>query len=274
MEIGVDLGGTNIRAGLVNKGRVLKKETTLCPSRSSEQEVLQCLEELIARIIVPNVKGIGIGVPSVVDAERGIVYNVANIPSWKCVELKNVLEKRFALPAFVNNDSNCFALGVSKYGEGCKYRNLVGLTIGTGIGAGVIIDGKLYCGKNTGAGEVGSLHYLDYDFEHYCSSGFFVRYHSTTGKEAAAKAARGDEKALKIWMEFGHHLGELMKTILFIYDPEVIVIGGGIASALPFYQKAMFDAMSNFPYPETLHGVRIMTSKVEDMTLLGASALV
>lgn len=274
MKIGVDLGGTNIRVGLVKDGVVLKKEIIPCPSQATGEEVLFCLESLIERMIVPQAKGIGVGVPSVVDATEGIVYNAANIPSWKEVPLKHLLEKRFSVPVCVNNDSNCFTLGVKHFGEGRTCRNMVGMTIGTGVGAGIIINDELYGGENTGAGEIGSLPYLSHDFEHYCSSGFFVHYYGITGKEAAAKATTGDRSALQIWNEFGSHLGELMKTVLFTYDPEAIIIGGGIASAFTFYETSMWRALSTFPYTETVKKIKIVASRIEDAALLGASALI
>lgn len=274
MEIGVDLGGTNMRVGLVKNGALIKKEIVSCSSKATYDEVLGRLESLIDKVMCKEVEGIGVGVPSVVDLEEGVVYNVANIPSWTEVPLKQLLLQRFEVPVCINNDSNCFALGVKLFGEGKGFRNLVGMTIGTGVGAGIIIDGELYCGQNTGAGEVGSLPYLSYDFEHYCSSGFFVRYHHLTGKEAAEKAAAGDAKALEVWNEFGSHLGELMKAVLFAYDPEAIVLGGGIASAFTFYEQAMLQSMQTFPYEETVKRVKILVSRVEDVALLGASALV
>lgn len=274
MRIGVDLGGTNMRVGLVKDGLVIDKEIVPCPSQATEQEVLLCLEKLVGRLMRPEVSGIGVGVPSVVDAGEGIVYNVANIPSWKEVPLKRRLEECFGVPACINNDSNCFALGVKHFGEGRDYHNMLGMTIGTGVGAGIIINDELYNGRNTGAGEVGSLPYLAHDFEHYCSSGFFVRYYGLTGKEAAVKAASGDEQALRIWEEFGSHLGELMKAVLFTYDPEAIVIGGGIASAFAFYERSMRETMLTFPYAETVKRVKILVSQVEDVALLGASVLV
>lgn len=274
MKIGIDLGGTNMRVGLVENGSLVRKEVVSCSAKATYEEVLARLESLINLMMCPEVKGIGVGVPSVVDSEEGVVYNVANIPSWKEVPLKRLLEERFSVPAYINNDSNCFALGVKLFGEGRRYRNLVGMTIGTGIGTGIIINGELYCGQNTGAGEVGSLPYLSYDFEHYCSSGFFVRYHNLTGKEAAERAATGDTKSLEVWDEFGSHIGELMKAVLFTYDPEAIVIGGGIASAFAFYQHAMYKAMQTFPYAETVKRVKVFVTEVEDVALLGASALV
>ena len=157
MKIGIDLGGTNIRVGLVENGSLVRKEVVTCPSKATYEEVLGRLEGLIDRVMCPEVAGIGVGVPSVVDSEEGIVYNVANIPSWTEVPLKRLLQERFSVPVYINNDSNCFALGVKLFGEGRKYRNLVGMTIGTGVGTGIIINGELYSGQNTGAGEIGSL---------------------------------------------------------------------------------------------------------------------
>ena len=143
------------------------------------------------------------------------------------------------------------------------------------LGRGLfIINGELYSGQNTGAGEIGSLPYLSHDFEHYCSSGFFVRYYNLTEKEAAEKAATGDAKTMEIWSVFGSHIGELMKAVLFTYDPEVIVIGGGISSAFTYYKHSMYQAMQAFPYTETVKRVKIFVTEIEDVALLGASALV
>lgn len=274
MEIGVDLGGTNMRVALVQEGVIVKKEVAECPSKGSESEVLNQLIELIDKVMVPGVEGIGIGVPSVVDAQAGIVYHVANIPSWQQVPLKQILEESFAVPVYVNNDSNCFVLGEKIGGHGKGYRDIVGITIGTGIGAGLIINHELYGGQDTGAGEIGSLPYLAHDFEYYCSSGFFVTYYQTTGREAAEKALAGDVEALAIWREFGSHLGELMKAVLFAYNPEAIILGGGIASAFSLYEAAMRERMETFPYPETVKRVQIFVSQINDIALLGASALV
>lgn len=274
MKLAIDLGGTNIRIAQVVDGEIVDKTAIPCPSKESYNEVMLHIEGLIESMMTSEVEGIGIGVPSVVDAVRGIVYNPTNIPSWKEVHLKEILERQFSVPVFVNNDANCFALGEKLFGEGVPYRDVVGLALGTGVGSGIIIDGKLYNGRNTGAGEIGSLPYLDSDFEHYCSSGFFVDHYQLTGKEAAARAAQGDPTALEIWQAFGFHLGNLMKAVLFTYDPQTIVIGGGIASAFPYYESAMRASMSNFPYAETLKGLQVLVSKKPDISMLGASALI
>lgn len=274
MKLAIDLGGTNIRIGQVVDGEIVGKRAIPCPSKESYEEVLLHIETLIEEMMTPEVEGIGIGVPSVVDAVQGIVYNAANIPSWKEVHLKEILERRFSVPVFVNNDANCYALGEKLFGEGVPYRDVVGLALGTGVGSGIIIDGKLYNGRNTGAGEIGSLPYLDSDFEHYCSSDFFLSHYQLTGKEAALRAAQGDPAALQLWQVFGSHLGNLMKAILYTYDPEAIIIGGGIASAFPYYAPAMWASMGDFPYGETLKGLQVLVSKKADISMLGASALI
>ena len=274
MTIGVDLGGTNIRCGLVNSGKVVTKLSETCRSNRPKEEVMEQLEGLISRLINPQVKGIGIGVPSVVDMQRGIVYNVANIPSWKEVHLKKILEKKFKLPAFVNNDSNCFALGEHSCGMGKPFRNMLGVTLGTGVGAGVIINNELYSGSNTGAGEIGCLPYLEHTYEYYCGSNFFVKFYGMTGKEASQLANAGNAHALKIWEEFGTHMGMLVQAILYVYDPEAIVFGGSIANAYPFFSTQMKKVMAGFDYPKTLKKIKILISNQEDISLLGAAGLV
>lgn len=274
MKLAIDLGGTNIRIGQVVDGVIVARRAIAYPAKDSYNEVMLQLGTLIDSMMTSEVDGIGIGVPSVVDSKRGIVYNATNIPSWKEVHLKEILEQKHSVCVSVNNDANCFALGEKLFGEGASFQNLVGLTLGTGVGAGIIIDGQLYNGRNTGAGEIGSLPYQDADFEHYCSSDFFTKYYGLTGKEAALKAAHGDTEALGIWEMFGRHLGELIKAILFTYDPEMIVIGGGISAAFSYYEAAMYASMSDFPYAETLKNLQIRITQKADISMLGASALI
>lgn len=273
MKLAIDLGGTNVRIGQVVNGEVIKKISVSGPSNLSCEKGVAYLAALIEDMMEPSVESIGIGVPSVVDAEHGIVYNVANIPSWICVPLKTILEEKFHVPVFVNNDANCFALGEHAFGEGRHYKNMLGITIGTGVGAGIIINGQLYNGENTGAGEIGSFPYLAYDFEHYCSSGFFTRYHNITGQEAALKAEQGDAQALEVWNEFGEHFGNLIKSVMFAYDPQAVVLGGGISAAFPFFEKSMWKTIQSFPYSESVKKMRILVTGNENISLLGASAL-
>lgn len=274
MILGIDLGGTNIRIGRILNGNILDKISAPSPAGQSLDDSLNYLKELIRKMLGEGIEGIGIGVPSVVDIDKGIVYNVNNIPSWKEVYLKDILSEEFGLPVYINNDSNCFVLGEKEYGTGREFKDIVGITLGTGVGTGVVINNTLYGGRNTGAGEIGSLPYLDATLEDYCGSGFFVHHYKTTGKDAAINAKNGDAKALGAWQEFGKHMGNLMQTVLYVYDPEVVILGGGIAEAYPFFEKDMKELMSQFPYPETIKNIQIKVSDNTDISILGAAALV
>lgn len=272
MRLAIDLGGTNLRIAQVENGICLRKKSVPCKATEEAEVVIAQLSQLIEEMMLPEVDGIGIGVPSIVDATRGIVYHVANIPSWKEVHLKEILEKEYNVAVAVNNDCNCFTLGVSLYGEGRNYADLVGITLGTGVGAGIMVDRHLYSGRYTGAGEIGLLPYLDSDFEHYCSSPFFSRHH-TTGAQLADRALKGEPEALALWNEFGSHLGQLMKAVLYAYSPQAIVLGGGISPAFPFFEQAMWQAMGDFPYRQILEKVKVIPSLLQEANLLGASAL-
>ena len=271
MKIGLDLGGTNFRAGLVDGEKLLRKKVVPCP-KGNEKEVNDALLSLVERLLNDDVTSIGVGVPSVVDRDKGIVYNAANIPCWQEVHLRQIMEDAFHRPVFINNDANCFTLGVHAFGEGRGYHDMVGLTIGTGVGAGLIIRDRLFNGHNTGAGEVGSLPFKEKDYEHYCASRFFQDY-NTTGKELAVLARQGDANALEIWRTFGDYIGCLMEAIMYVYDPEAIFLGGGITDAFQLFEDAMKARLKEFPYPESVARLHIAPSLLPDAALLGAAIL-
>lgn len=273
MNIAVDLGGTNVRVGLVEEDRIIRLLSEPCHASGPENEVVDQISSMISALLRDGkVKGIGIGVPSVVDVEKGIVYDVIGIPSWKEVHLKELLEARFALPVFINNDCNCFALGVSRFGEAKGVHEAVGVTLGTGVGSSLVIDGRLYCGHNTGAGEIGNIPYLDKDYEFYCSSRFFVS-RGTSGRDAEHDAAAGIPGALALMEEFGTHVGRLVKVIMYAFDPNVIVFGGSIANAFDLFKGSMYAELATFPYRKSLDRLRICRSMTPNIGILGASSL-
>jgi glucokinase len=178
--IGVDIGGTTIHIGLV-QNNLIKRETKIFVDRTAEAAVtLQSLVQLIRQNLTKNTAAIGIGVPAIVDPDNGIVYDVQNIPNWKEIPLKKILEKEFKIPVFINNDANCFALGEFTYGKSKNYRNVIGLSLGTGIGMGIIINKELYNGVLCGAGEIGMLGYKDSIIENYSGSFFFLKNYNAT----------------------------------------------------------------------------------------------
>ncbi len=274
MKIGVDLGGTNIRAGLIHNQKAVEIKKINLENKDSLESTLEQLIQLIESIHNPEVCGIGIGVPSVVDREQGIVFDVVNIPSWKEVHLKDMLEKQFDVPVFINNDSNCFVLGEKYFGAGQGYDNIVGITIGTGLGGGIIINGSLFNGVNCGAGEIGYLPFKDQDLEYYCSSNFFEKIHHTTAYDTFLKAEENDKDALKLWDEFGTNMGFALKSVMYAYDPEIVVLGGSIAAAYPYFKDKMYDSLNTSYFPKSVKRLKICLSEIENASMLGAAALV
>jgi glucokinase len=219
------------------------------------------------------VAGLGAGVPSVIDLKTGTVYDVQNIPSWTKVPLKARLEERYQRPVNVNNDANAFAAGEKHFGKIAPYDSAVGLIVGTGLGAGIIANGRLYSGVNCGAGEFGMLPYLDRDLEAYASGQFFERVHGLTGRELAVRAERGDGAALTAFAEFGRHLGEAVKAICYAVDPEIIVLGGSVSRSFRFFQAALRETFQSYAYSIAKERLKIEVSATDNIALLGAAAL-
>ena len=274
MKIGVDLGGTNMRAGIESGGNVFSQRKELVQGSRSLDETLTQFMEFIRPLVTDDVKGIGIGVPSVVDVKKGIVYNVANIPSWQRVPLKEILEKEFEIPVSINNDVNCFALGEHKFGMARGMKHVVGVSAGTGLGAGIIINNQLFNGNNCGAGEIGLLPYLDHNIEYYASGNLFRTFFNTTAEEAHQQALQGNSEARGYWNEFGVHLAEALKCVILAYDPEAIVLGGSLSKAYDLFKESMNDTLTAFPYPESIKRLKIFRSENENIVLLGAAELV
>jgi glucokinase len=269
--VGVDLGGTNVRAGLVQNGKIAALHTRAISSRAKQEAVVDEVCEIIAAVLRPGVRGIGIGAPSLVN--KGVVYSANNIPSWHAVPLKKILERRFRMPVFVNNDANCFALGELHFGIGRGYQNLVGLIVGTGLGAGVVINGKLYSGSNGGAGEIGAIAYKEKDFEHYCSGRFFQREFGLDGATLEQRARSGDRKAQAMLAAFGDNFANVIMALLYAYDPEIIVLGGSISKAYPYFEKRMRKKMGAFHFQNSLKKVVIAQTQKPNIAILAAAAL-
>ncbi len=271
--LGIDIGGTYLKIGRVENGVIVKQTFNCVDSKATEEETLFSLFEAIDSIINSDVTAIGIGVPAVVDPITGVVYDVQNIPSWKEVALKEIVEQRYNLPVYLNNDANCFALGEKIFGKGKDYENFIGLSIGTGIGMGIIINNNLYNGVLCGAGEVGMLAYKDGIMEEYSSSFFFSKNYHQTAEELSLNAAEGDEKALQAYSEFGLHLGECIKSILYMYAPEAIILGGSISKSFSLFKESMELSLKSFAYQKQIEDLKIETSNQEGIAILGAASL-
>jgi glucokinase len=273
LRLGIDLGGTTIRVGLVEDRAVRVLHEAETPADDTQDEVLERIYALLDRFPVDTAESIGAGVPSVVDPETGVVYDVQNIPSWTEVPLGERLEARYGLPTAIQNDANCFALAEYHYGSGQGTSPMVGLVLGTGMGGGIVVDGTLLAGPNCGAGEFGTMPYRDSIYEHYCAGLFFERQHDTTGEAAFERAQAGDEAAVAMFEEMGTHLGRALQSVLYAVDPECIVLGGSVRHAYPFFEDAMWDALDEFAFPRSLDNLTIQISQLKHAGVLGAAAL-
>ncbi|MBL4677930.1 MAG: ROK family protein [Mucilaginibacter sp.] len=272
--IGIDLGATNVRGAIVNSGTLSDIVGSPIQSQGSESDVLDDICAIIDTLLSQQqATAIGIGVPSMVDVKEGIVYDVQNIPSWKEVHLKRFLEDKYNMPVCVNNDANCFAIGEYYYGKGQGYDSMVGLTQGTGLGAGVIVNRHLYSGRNCGAGEFGLLPYMDSVLDFYAGGSFFTLTKGINGKEVYQKALENDAQALEMYAEYGHHVGYAIKSVMYTYDPELIVLGGSASKGYPFFEKTMWQEINTLAYPRAVQNLRIEVSALENSGILGAAAL-
>lgn len=247
--IGIDIGGTYIKAGIVSEEKVIhqKKIPTPLPQELSF-EIIELAKELGA-------EKLGVGVPGLVTAD-GIVYSPPNFPGIERLPLKEILERELKIPVSVANDANCVALGEWKYGAGKGKNNLIVLTVGTGVGGGLIIDGKLYVGRGF-AGEIGHITVEpngppcrcgNYGcLEAFVGSNYMVEralrgiklgvdtslssHVEITPEDISENAKAGDRFAKDIIQEIGYYLGIGIANLVSILDPEMVIIGGGISNA-------------------------------------------
>lgn len=271
--IGIDLGATNIRGAVVSGASLADIVSVRIRSDGVMEDVLEDIFTVIDALMEPGIAGIGIGVPSVVDVEAGIVYDVQYIPSWVEVPLKRLLEAKYRKPVFVNNDANCFAVGEYYFGKGRGLSSMVGLTIGTGLGGGLIIHHKLFAGYNCGAGEIGLLPYKDNILEFYCSGSFFKNVYGLDGVKVYEAARAGDGRALELYGELGTHVGQAIKTAVYAYDPEICVLGGSVSQAYDLFSATMWKEIRTLVYAKTLERIRIEVSDLKNSGILGAAAL-
>jgi glucokinase len=244
LVIGVDLGGTKIAAGLVDgDGGVRERRERMTPTESQEA-LLDALEEAVAELLGADVAAVGIGVPSIIDRTTGRALGSVNIP-LDDVDLDDRLRARFGLPVAIENDANAAAFAEWRFGAGQGASPMLMLTLGTGVGGGVVFGGQLL----RGLAEFGHI-VIEHDgrpCQGTCTGrGHLEAYVSGTAATAAARAAfgpaadayrlvrlanEGDAQAIGILREIGERLGSGIGTLVNVFDPELVVVGGGFAAA-------------------------------------------
>ena len=258
VAIGIDFGGTSIKLGLVAAGGLTQRAEslpTLAYHRAEDllAAMLAAVDSLRAQN--PDVVAVGAGLPGIVDSRSGIVHHLTNVPGWVNIPLRELLAMHTGLPAVIENDANAMAYAEWKFGAGRGRANVICLTLGTGVGAGLILNGQLFHGSHMGAGEVGNM---SIDFRGvpgpYGNFGALERYvgngpiavRAVARYEAAGRsrsitectphllseaALQGDLVAQEIWEETGVMLGAALVDVIWLLNPDAIVLGGGVAQA-------------------------------------------
>ncbi len=305
--LGIDIGGTNIRLGVVDEqGRVLSRYRIPTLKEQGKDRtiarLLDAIEFLIKKTGLP-LKGIGIGCPGPLDAKRGIVLSPPNLPDWKKVPLRAIIKKRFRIPVALENDANCAGLGESRRGAGKGASSMVLLTLGTGIGSALILDNKLWSGKDGFAAELGHVS-IDLNgpkcncgnrgcIEVYASATAVVRrmrealnkrekssvFKSARDEITAAKvyhaAKRGDRISRRILEETGFYLGVAIANIANALNPEVVVLSGGMAKAGRLLFDRVRETVKSRALKEVTKGLKIVPGELgDDAGIIGAAATI
>lgn len=273
---GVDVGGTHIKIGLVNgRGRVVREQVLSSDAYGLPQRFVEAVSRVIERLtesvgLSPaKLDGVGVGIPGPVDVQRGIVHSCVNLPQWRHVPLRRILTRRLSCAVHVDNDANMVTLGIWRFGAGKGAEHLVCVTIGTGVGGGLMFGKQLYRGASGSAGEIG--HMVVNPRGRLCACGVQgcleamvgtaailskARYAIRKGSEPLrtlanraqvrltpeliSQAARaGDRQAQLIWEGVGFWLGVGLANVANVLNPDRIVIGGGLANAWSLFAPTM-----------------------------------
>ena len=248
--IGIDIGGT--KCAVVRgdeQGAVLEKLSF--PTQDRETTLTQIFDAS-QQLWTKETAAIGISCGGPLDAQKGVILGPPNLPGWDQVPITELLTRRFHVPAYLENDANACAVAEWRFGAGKGCDNMIFLTFGTGLGAGLILNGRLYRGACGMAGEVGHVRLFDEghvgygkagSFEGYCSGGGISQYGLGSAAQAAALAAKGDKTALKLWEHTGECLGRLLALLMDILNPDRIVIGSIYVRASRFMADSMYKLL-------------------------------
>lgn len=284
--LGIDIGGTALKLGRFDQtGQILALLTLPTPQPATPDAILQTIVTAIPTLDPDRqAQAIGIGTPGPANAPGRIAKLAINLPDWINVPVADRLESALNLPCTIANDANCAALGEAWQGAGRTHPNLVLLTLGTGVGGGIILNGQLFTGYNGAAGELGSISFNPEG--HPCNSGnrgsleqqlcisAIVR---RTGKDPAQLgqlAQSGDPEALAFWKEYGRDLGIGLTTLIYVLNPEAIVIGGGISGSSDFFFASAIDEINQRVSAPSREGVKLLKAELGNQAgMVGAAKL-
>jgi len=287
--LGLDLGGTKILSGLISvKGEVLGNPYTVPTGGKDPEEaiinrIFMAIEKSLddAGLRIEDISGIGIGATGPLDMKQGLILDCPFLPTLKYFPLSKTIQDKFGVKVYLDNDANCFALGEWFFGAGKKYETMLGFTLGTGLGCGIVINGKVITGATQHAGEVGTSPYLNETIEDTVSGSGISRIYKTicdlerSAREIAELANNGDKNALQTWEEFGEHLAFAVAWGINIIDPDVVILGGSIANAMELFAPSMEKILRKKICPLPAEKTRVEKASLGDHAgLIGAACLV
>jgi glucokinase len=286
--IGIDVGGTKIAAGVIDReGRIERRVERRTPA-DSRDEFLELLDEIVDELRIEGVEAIGFGLPSTIDQRTGRVVGSVHVP-LNDFDFRDHAAERFSIPVALDNDGNAAAIAEWKIGAGRGASHMIMLTLGTGVGGGLILDGKPYRGWVGAGAEIGHM-VLEYGGEpcggNCTGHGHFEQVSSgraadrkavellgpdATGRELAGAARAGNEEALEAVREIGRKLGAALGSLVNIFNPELIVIGGGFSQARDLFLEPALETMKVEALPPGRDLVRVVPALLgPDAGLVGA----
>ncbi|MCC5635089.1 ROK family protein [Nostoc sp. CHAB 5844] len=284
--IGIDIGGTAIKLGRFSQdGTCLKSLTVGTPQPAKPESVLAVIVDAIAQIDPDNQTiAIGVGTPGPADAAGRIAKIAINLPGWHDIPLAEWLETKTGKPTVIANDANCAGVAEAWLGAGRHFQHFILLTLGTGVGGAIILDGKLFIGHQGAAGELGLISFNpDGPMCNSGNQGSLEQYASViairrrTGKEPAelgALAQAGDADALAFWQEYGRDLGIGLVSLIYVLTPQAIVIGGGVSASFEFFLPAVKAEIDQRVMPTSRTKLEILPAELGNSAgMVGAAKL-
>ena len=283
--IGIDLGGTAIKLGRFSEdGECQQSLTVPTPQPATPEAVIQAMVAAINSLEITAVKAIGVGTPGPTDAAGKIAKIAINLVGWHDIPLAELLETKLGLPTILANDANCAGLGEAWLGAGRNFRNLILLTLGTGVGGAIILDGKLFIGHQGAAGELGLIGLNpegpkcnsgnNGSLEQYVSVQAIRRLTGLEPLELGELAEKGDRKALEFWQTYGKNLGIGLASLIYVLTPEAIILGGGISASAKFFLPAALAEIEQRVLPISRIGLQVLLAELGNQAgMVGAAKL-
>ena len=299
-SVGIDFGGTSIKPALVRGAEIIERGATIDPQKYDAASTLSAMEDSIRRLCrsLPRLVPVGIGLPGLVDSMHGIVHGLSNVEGWDEIPVSRILGERLGVPVILENDANAMAYGEWKYGAAADTRHAICITLGTGVGGGLILDGKLFKGAQLAAGEIGhtSIDYrgVEGPYGNFgCLEGYvgnqqisqraLTAYRAAkqapptpecTPQHLAAAANAGCSVAKSIWDAVGDEIGTALSNVIWLLNPDAIVIGGGVAKAGKLIFEPLEKSIKSRTSPIVHEKLRLVPAMLgNDAGAIGCGAL-